>query len=237
MQPVRAALPELDRVRAQQVAAPVGRARHLAGCSAAASPRARSSASRTAIDACSGATPRRRSGCRRARLAKYASDSSSGSGSTGPSSRIWRWSGVPVDRDRAVRVRGQLAALAALAVGVERHAAVVDPAQQHHADRRAAVRRGRGERRRLRLGHALGAGERVPVEDLLERIGHAHIAIATYLVSRYSSMPSLPPSRPKPDALTPPNGAAGLETMPWLRPTMPVSSPSTTRNARLRSEV
>ena len=40
----------------------------------------------------------------------------------------------------------------------------------------------------------------------------------TYLVSRYSSMPSRPPSRPKPDCLTPPNGAAGLETMPWLMP-------------------
>ena len=29
----------------------------------------------------------------------------------------------------------------------------------------------------------------------------AHIAIATYLISRYSSMPSAPPSRPKPDCL------------------------------------
>ena len=48
----------------------------------------------------------------------------------------------------------------------------------------------------------------------------------TYFVSRYSSMPSVPPSRPKPDALTPPNGAAGFDTMPWLMPTMPVSRPS-----------
>ena len=61
--------------------------------------------------------------------------------------------------------------------------------------------------------------------------------IATYLISRYSWMPSAPPSRPKPDCLTPPNGAAGLDTRPWLRPTMPVSSPSTTRNARLMSRV
>ena len=37
---------------------------------------------------------------------------------------------------------------------------------------------------------------------------------ATYLVSRYSSMPSGPPSRPKPDCLTPPNGAPALETIP-----------------------
>ncbi len=50
-------------------------------------------------------------------------------------------------------------------------------------------------------------------------------------------MPSGPPSRPNPDCLTPPNGAAGLETMPWLRPIMPVSSASETRSARLRSEV
>ena len=34
--------------------------------------------------------------------------------------------------------------------------------------------------------------------------------------------PRAPPSRPKPEALTPPNGAAALETRPWLRPTMPV---------------
>ena len=67
------------------------------------------------------------------------------------------------------------------------------------------------------------------------RVPRAQRFIATYLISRYSWMPSAPPSRPKPDCLTPPNGAAGLETRPWLRPTMPVSSPSKTRNARLMS--
>ena len=36
----------------------------------------------------------------------------------------------------------------------------------------------------------------------------------TYFVSRYSSMPSSPPSRPKPEAFTPPKGAAGFDTMP-----------------------
>src|SRR5204862_4808573 len=60
---------------------------------------------------------------------------------------------------------------------------------------------------------------------------------ATYLVSRYSSIPSGPPSRPKPDCLIPPNGAAGFETMPWLRPTIPVSSRSTTLSARRKSFV
>jgi hypothetical protein len=59
----------------------------------------------------------------------------------------------------------------------------------------------------------------------------------TYLVSRYSSMPSKPPSRPKPLALTPPNGADGFDTTPALRPTMPVSSRSLTRSARCRSRV
>ena len=51
--------------------------------------------------------------------------------------------------------------------------------------------------------------------------GGAHGARPTYFVSRYSSMPSAPPSRPSPEALTPPNGAAGLEISPWLTPTIP----------------
>lgn len=37
-----------------------------------------------------------------------------------------------------------------------------------------------------------------------------------YLVSRNSSIPSRPPSRPSPECLTPPNGAARLDTIPWL---------------------
>jgi len=53
----------------------------------------------------------------------------------------------------------------------------------------------------------------------------------TYFVSRYSSMPSQPPSRPRPDSFTPPKGAAGLEITPELRPTIPVCNPSATRTA------
>ncbi len=64
-----------------------------------------------------------------------------------------------------------------------------------------------------------------------------HRLTATYLVSRNSSIPRVPPSRPRPDCLTPPNGAAGLDTTPWFRPTMPVSSFSLTRSARLTSRV
>src|SRR5699024_10386235 len=61
--------------------------------------------------------------------------------------------------------------------------------------------------------------------------------IPTYFVSRNSSIPTLPPSRPIPECFTPPNGAAGLDTTPWLRPTMPASNASLTRKARLRSWV
>ena len=43
-------------------------------------------------------------------------------------------------------------------------------------------------------------------------------------MSRNSSIPTRPPSRPSPDSLTPPNGAAGLDTAPVLTPTIPVSS-------------
>ena len=50
-------------------------------------------------------------------------------------------------------------------------------------------------------------------------------------------MPTGPPSRPSPDCLMPPNGAAGLETSPVLSPTMPDSSASLTRSARVRFSV
>ncbi len=60
---------------------------------------------------------------------------------------------------------------------------------------------------------------------------------ATYLVSRYSSMPSLPASRPRPDCLIPPNGAATSEMIPRFTPTIPASIASDTRSARCRSQV
>ena len=46
------------------------------------------------------------------------------------------------------------------------------------------------------------------------RASNQGVATATYFVSRYSSMPTRPPSRPRPDCFTPPNGAAGFETIP-----------------------
>src|SRR3974390_3662488 len=43
----------------------------------------------------------------------------------------------------------------------------------------------------------------------------------TYCVSMNSIMPSCAPSRPRPDCLVPPKGAAGSDTRPRLRPIMP----------------
>src|SRR5947209_2767316 len=56
--------------------------------------------------------------------------------------------------------------------------------------------------------------------------------IATYLTSRNSSIPYLEPSRPRPEAFIPPNGATAVETMPSLTPTMPYSRASLTRKMR-----
>lgn len=57
------------------------------------------------------------------------------------------------------------------------------------------------------------------------------------LVSRYSSIPSCAPSRPRPDDLTPPKGASAWLTAPVLRPTSPASSASPKRKARAMSVV
>src|SRR5665811_2302512 len=59
----------------------------------------------------------------------------------------------------------------------------------------------------------------------------------TYCVSRNSFMPSCAPSRPRPDCLVPPNGAAGSDTKPRFKPIMPKSSFSETRKPRVRSLV
>ena len=71
-------------------------------------------------------------------------------------------------------------------------------------------------RRRLRsIGAAVGAGVGLPAcrpRGLTRTCQRAFRPTATYLVSRYSSMPTAPPSRPSPDCLIPPNGAAGFAT-------------------------
>ncbi len=139
-------------------------------------------------------------------------------------------------------------------IGSRRHAdraLARAPRRPAHDHRGAAARVGRDRRVRRRLlrdrgAHRLDLPRGVPrrhrrraARDVrpARRVPRAQRFIATYLISRYSWMPSAPPSRPKPDCLTPPNGAAGFETRPWLRPTMPVSSASQTRNARLMSLV
>src|SRR5688572_17791611 len=143
----------------------------------------------------------------------------------------------PVQRHGRAGIRVELAPLARAVVREEPQPPLVDALEQHDPHRRHAVGRGGGERHRVGLEEPGGHRLVVPGANAVERFRGQSIAIATYLISRYSWIPSEPPSRPKPDALTPPNGAAGLETSPWLRPIMPVSSPSQTRNARLMSDV
>lgn len=92
-----------------------------------------------------------------------------------------------------------------------------------------------------RLVHSIfrnrGVQRRLLFQVAAPRPARPQTPIATYLVSKYSPIPSNPPSRPKPDCLTPPKGAAGFDTTPWFNPTMPVSIPSLTRKARSRSRV
>src|SRR5439155_461705 len=57
-------------------------------------------------------------------------------------------------------------------------------------------------------GQSTGGGDS-PGDRRRASASPPHQLIATYLVSRYSAIPSKPPSRPKPECLTPPNGAAG----------------------------
>jgi hypothetical protein len=79
---------------------------------------------------------------------------------------------------------------------------------------------------------SLGGFQRLPVRSPL-----AYQSVAMYFVSVNSSSPSCAPSRPMPDCLTPPNGAAGSDTRPRFSPIMPASSASLTRSPRRRSRV
>lgn len=57
----------------------------------------------------------------------------------------------------------------------------------------------------------------------------------TYLISRNSSIPYFPPSRPIPDSFTPPKGTLSPAIIPVLTPMIPYSSASDTLHMRLIS--
>src|SRR5206468_1832918 len=58
-------------------------------------------------------------------------------------------------------------------------------------------------------GSGMPFRDRLLVRLILSRAGHRiGSGVIVYFVVRYSWMPSAPPSRPRPDCLTPPNGAA-----------------------------
>jgi hypothetical protein len=65
----------------------------------------------------------------------------------------------------------------------------------------------------------------------------AHSPTDTYFTSRYSCIAYLPPSRPKPEAFIPPNGACAVEGAPSFTPMTPYSRRSATRNTRELSRV
>ena len=84
---------------------------------------------------------------------------------------------------------------------------------------------------------ALGRRSRRAAASGRPSLGALHQLTETYCVSRNSISPSCAPSRPMPLCFMPPNGAAGSETSPRLRPIMPKSSRSETRRPRETSRV
>ena len=100
MQPVRAALPELDRLRPEDIAAHQSGNGTSSPNRASAEAKAASSSSRLS----SGALWRDAHAPRRlpaSRVSKYASDSGRGTFSTGPVTRTWRLGSVCQRKDRA----------------------------------------------------------------------------------------------------------------------------------------
>ena len=102
-------------------------------------------------------------------------------------------------------------------------AAISASAEQGRQDRCAA--RPTNARKYLRLG------------DRAHRAGSSQSAVHTVFVSRYASSPSRPCSRPIPDALKPPNGAAGSDCPQLLMYTEPARSNAARRWALERSRV
>src|SRR4051794_19993603 len=70
--------------------------------------------------------------------------------------------------------------------------------------------------------------------DCDERRGHGR---TTVWDSQYSSRPSVPPSRPRPDCFMPPKGASGVGPMAVFTPTWPKCMAAQHRSARSGSLV
>ena len=109
----------------------------------------------------------------RGRVAQYASASASPTGVTVPSTRTCLPVSCQYEREGRARPRGELAALAAPAVGEEDESVVVDGPQEDVADRRRApLVRGR-ERHGVGERGTRADGRGVPGAELADRI-HAH---------------------------------------------------------------
>ena len=76
-----------------------------------------------------------------------------------------------MQRDRRVRVGGELLTFAAVEVGVEAEAASVDAAEQHHARRRSAVGRAGRDDHGVGLQLTVLPGVVEPTLELHERVG------------------------------------------------------------------
>src|SRR5436190_1734286 len=90
-------------------------------------------------------------------------------------------------------------------------------------------------------GHGFGAAlrEGLGIGTVLQYqpIGASFKLMCTCLVSRYSSMPQGPSSRPNPDCLKPPHGASTYVGCMWLTHTIPARSAFTARMALKISRV
>ncbi len=126
-----------------------------------------------------------------------------------------------------------------LAVGLGHHRRGALLACRHEPDRVPCVVQGVEHGQVALAGHAedeLDALRAQAVDQHVAtppRTAHGQMPpMQRYLTSSHSSSPYFEPSRPMPDSLTPPNGDTSFEMKPVLMPTIPVSSPSETRQMR-----
>src|SRR6185312_16103278 len=185
------AVPELDRVRLDQVAAPVRRARHVAAFELALVARhalveALAAGQVLRLQRGPGADlaaarPRAqvRVGFLRLQLARHALHPH-----LHATAQL-----LPVEAQRHLRVRRQLAALVAVVVGVEAQAALVHALQQHDARGHAAVGVHRGQVHRGGLGVAGGLRLLQQLPESIENFGAQHDG-ETFPLNRGARAPS-----------------------------------------------